>query len=198
MLKYTYQTIQPPFSLKFKEMSKGEIDSYCKWYLEQIQIRIEILQKAVNYSPGHQNWNADYTPASLEELGDWFAKQIENRNLDANEIEERLTNAPEWVRQIEMDTRELTNRTFSIAIDIGMYLSQVFLKNSNALKWECINKGNKNYVDYGQPVLAGFGEDFFNPVKMIVMLAYGISEHSKTGKSLKQLYDTWVKFIKIK
>jgi hypothetical protein len=76
-----------------------------------------------------------------------------------------------------------------------MYLSQVFLKNAKTLKWEFVKTGRRDYIDYGQPVLAGFGVDVFNPVQMMVTLAYGISDHKWTGRRLRQLYDIWVAFI---
>jgi formylglycine-generating enzyme required for sulfatase activity len=191
----SYEAIQPPFTLEFGEMSKGEIDQYCKWYLAQIPLRIAILQKAVNSSAGYERWKADYSPHSLEQLGEWFATQVESRDLEESEKEERLKEAPEWFRQVEMDTRELTNRTFSIAVDVGMYLSQVFLKNAKTLKWQFVKTGRRDYIDYGQPVLAGFGALVFNPVQILVSLAYGVSHHGKTGKDLRKLYDTWVAFI---
>ena len=71
----------------------------------------------------------------------------------------------------------------------------MFLKNYQSLKWQFIKTGSKNFVDFGQPVLAGFGKDTFNPVRMVITLAYGIVDPKKTEKSMKQLYDTWVNFI---
>jgi hypothetical protein len=80
-----------------------------------------------------------------------------------------------------------------MAIDIGMYLSQVFLKNIPVLKWKQILNGQKRHIDYGQPVFGSFGEIDFNPVYMMVVLAYGITHGTKKGASLRRLYEIWKK-----
>jgi hypothetical protein len=41
-------------------------------------------------------------------------------------------------------------------MDIGMYFSQVLMKNYPSLKWEQ-PLGNKRFADYDQPCLVGFG-----------------------------------------
>jgi hypothetical protein len=60
------------------------------------------------------------------------------------------------------------------------------------LQWEQ-QFGNKKDADYGQPVLVGFGPVAFNPVRLMVTLAYGVVSKKKTGKSLRELYDIWAK-----
>ena len=60
--------------------------------------------------------------------------------------------------------------------------------NRPALEWTQ-PFGKKNFVDYGQPVLVGFCAAPFNPVHMVVTLAYGLIRQSKTGKSLREIYD---------
>ena len=71
-----------------------------------------------------------------------------------------------------------------------MYLSQDFLKNHNTLEWTQQFK-NKRSIDYGQPVLLGFGAAPFNPVQMGVGHAYGLISNARTGKSLRELYGIW-------
>jgi hypothetical protein len=81
-------------------------------------------------------------------------------------------------------TRRLTDKTKSLATDVGMYVSQVFLRNHPSLKWEQ-PLGSKNYVDYGQPVVGGFGEKRkgqFNPVG--IMLAHAAT-HEFGGRGPK-------------
>lgn len=121
----------------------------------------------------------------------WFFDQSEARPRTWDEIQEieKGLSFP-----IEVPDKELTNRTFSIAMDIGMYVSQVFLKNHCALQW-CQLFGKKKDVDYGQPVLVGFGQVPFNPVRMMVTLAYSFVDKSKTGKRLRGLYDVWVNMV---
>ena len=185
----TYATIQPPFTLKFREMSKTELKDYFTWFQNILSQRMDELVSAVKQTPGFETWEADFTSESLDRLGEWFAARVETRSRTKDEIQEieGRSTCP-----IEVPGEELTNSTFSLAMDVGMYLSQVFLKNYPALRWDQ-PFGNKRDSDYGQPVLVGFGAVPFNPVWMLVTLAYGVISKRKTGKNLRELYDTWAK-----
>lgn len=186
-----YTIIQPPFTLKFSEMSKKDLKDYFAWFQDILPQRLGILASAVKQTPGFEAWQADFTPASLDLLGNWFAGQVETRTRANDEIQEIESRSP---YPIEIPTEELTNRTFSLAMDVGMYLSQVFLKNCPTLRWEQ-QFGGKRFVDYGQPVLVGFGAVPFNPVRMLVTLSYGVASKSDSGKSLRELYNIWAKMI---
>jgi len=96
--------------------------------------------------------------------------------------------------RIDIPRDELSNRTFSLAIDVGMYLSEVLIKNHPSLRWGQ-EFGSKLSVDYGQPVLIGFGAVPFNPVHMLVTLAYGLAGKKKNGEGLRQIYDIWSKLV---
>ena len=184
-----YSTIQPPFTLNFSEMSKAELRNYFKWFQDITPERIAQLAFVVQSSPGFENWQSDFSPDSLNALGDWFAGQIETRPRTKEEIDDFNAKAP---FPIEISDSELTNRTFSLAMDIAMYLGQVFLKNHPSLKWDQPLGGKRN-IDYGQPVLAGFwdGKVPFNPVGMVVTFAYGLKRQSRTGGGLREIYERW-------
>lgn len=188
----TYQIAQPPFTLKFWEMTKKELKAYCEWFHAQIPERIKEVAEAVRQTPGFEVWQADYTPASLDALGQWFAAQVETRKRTEGEIDEIKT---ESSFPIDIPSQELTNRTFSLAMDIGMYLSQVFLRNHRSLKWEQ-PFGNRKFIDYGQPVLVEFTSAPFNPVRMMVTQAYGLSDKTWNGNQLRKLYDIWSGMIR--
>jgi hypothetical protein len=87
----------------------------------------------VKSSPLFENWQPDFTPRSLDALGNWFATQIETRPRTREEIAEFDAQVP---FPIERSAVELTNRTFSLAMDIGMYLAQVFLRNHPSVKMD--------------------------------------------------------------
>ena len=187
----TYATIQPPFTLNFREMSKKELKDYFAWFQHVLPQRLDEVTRTVQQTPGFETWQADFTPASLDSLGNWFAAQVETRPRTKDEIQEIESRSS---FPIEIPGEDLTNRTFSLAIDVGMYLSQVFLQGHSALRWEQ-PFGNKKDVDYGQPVLVGFGAVPFNPVRMLVTLSYGMVSKRKIGKSLRELYDIWAKMV---
>lgn len=189
----TYATIQPPFTLKFREMPKKELKDYFAWFQNILPQRLDELTHAVKQTPGFETWKADFTPASLDRLGEWFAEQVETRSRTGAEIQEVRSRSS---IPIEISEEELTNRTFSLAVDTAMYFSQVFLRNHSALQWDQ-RFGNRKDADYGQPVLVGFGPVPLNPVRLLVTLAYGVVSERKTGKSLRELYDIWAKMIRI-
>jgi hypothetical protein len=187
-----YRIIEPPFTLKFREMSRQELNDYFEWFQIVRPQRIEELIQAVKESPGFEDWRADYSPGSLVRLGEWFAAQVETRPRTAEELEQvrRQQTFP-----IDVPGQELTNRTFSLAIDVGMYVSGVFLRNHPGLRWTALF-GNKQSIDYGQPVLVEFVNSPFNPVQMMVTQAYGLVDKTYKKGRLRELYDIWSKLVR--
>lgn len=189
-----YKIIAPPFTLKFREMSKEALKAYYNWYIQQIPERISILSKTIQNTPGYRTWNPDYSPDSLDNLGSWFAEHVEIRERTKKEIGELKAKAPVNFPSIEYPNWDLTNRIFSLALDIGMYLSQVFLRNCPSLKWHQRLTG-KTMIDYGRPALIGFGKMTFEPTHMVVVLAYSFAEKNKEGSSLREIFNTWKNMI---
>jgi hypothetical protein len=187
----TYKVIQPPFTLKFRQMSKKELTDYFQWFLGIMPDRINELSRAVRLTPGFEAWRPDKTPASLDALGHWLADHVETRQRteeELRELNEKINGGSPY--PIDISGKELTNKTFSLAMDTGMYLSQVFLQNHPLLRWTQ-EFGNKQYVDYGQPVLVEFNCGPLNPVWIMVTLASGLADKTRDGRRLRELYDYW-------
>jgi hypothetical protein len=171
-------------------MPKKELREYYAWFQDIMPQRIDELASAVRLSPGFETWRPDYKPDSLNALGHWFAAQVQTRPLTTEEEEEFSALVPN-----PRKTWELTNRTLSLAMDLGMYLSQVLLRNHSSLQWDQ-PLGSKRFIDYGQPVLMGFVRKVpFNPVGMMVTFAYGLARKTRTGKGLREIYDIWSRMI---
>lgn len=184
-----YKIVQPPFTLKFREMSKKELADYFRWFMGIMPARINELANIVSQTPGFEAWQPDKSPASLDALGDWLFTQVETRQRTEEELQEIKGHSP---YPIDVSGKELTNKTFSLAMDVGMYLSQVFLQNQSLLQWSQ-EFGNKKFIDYGQPVLVNFSSAPFNPVRMMVTLAYGLADKTWNGRRLREVYDYWAK-----
>jgi hypothetical protein len=75
-------------------------------------------------------------------------------------------------------------------MDIGMYFGQVVLKNLAGTRWDQSPK-NPRFVDYGQPVIMGFGIVSLNPVRIAVTLAYAFAAQERLGERLRELFDVW-------
>ena len=191
-MSMAYKIIQPPFTLKFREMTRKELKEYYHWFMGILPERVDELARAVRKTSGFESWQADATPASLDLLGEWLAVQVETRPRTEAEIQE-IKGRSKF--PIDIPTVELTNRTFSLAMDTGMYISQVMLQNNPSLRWDQ-QFGNKRFIDYGQPVLVEFSTGPFNPVHMMVTLAYGIKSKLRAGRGLRDVYEIWVKMVR--
>ena len=182
-----YTIIQPPLTLKFREMSKSELNDYFGWFLEVLPQRIKELASAVEESEPFENWHPDLAPTSLMSLGDWFVTQIQLRQRTGEEVQHIMSRVP---YPIEIRNQELTDRTVSLAVDIGMYFGQVLIRNHPSLRWtQPLN--DKRFADFGHAVLVNFGAVPLNPVRTAVTFAYGIADGRQTGNRLRELYDYW-------
>ena len=185
-----YPIIQPPFPLELRERSKKELEVYRAWFHQVSSERVAELTRAVRNTPGNEEWEPNATRDSLEPLGRWFEGQVETRKKTREEIEETRS---KLTFPVEIPEEELTNRTFSLAMDIGMYFGQVILKNLPGTRWDQPLK-NKKLAEYGQPVIMGFGPVPLSPVNVMVMTAYAISRQKPAR--LRELYDTWARMRK--
>ena len=187
-----YSIIIQPSDSDFQSMSRKELKEQFNWYLSQIPQRTEILAEAIHSTTGYDEWNPYFSPESLIPLGQWFAERVETRKLTEEEKARICSTTPDRLKSF-VGEDELTDRTISLAIDIGMYMAQVFLRNVPSLKWK-LQLGSKRNFDYGQPVLEGFGNKVcFNPTRMIVTLAWGLENRKRDGGGLRELYDIWRK-----
>jgi hypothetical protein len=191
-----YELIRFPILLTFKEIGKKELGAYYAWFMSILSDRLEILRNTVNATGGFEDWQSDYSPDSLNKLGHWFANNVQTRQRSKEEKAEIYRKAPPWFQEVKIEDKELTDETFSLAVDVGIYLSQVFLRNNKTLFWGQ-HLARKDDVDYGHAVLLGFGKLFFSPLRMTVALAYGIVYKRRTAEGLRELYDTWVKLIPV-
>ncbi len=181
-----YSIIQPPFpTLEFHKMSRPELERYAAWFMEVMPERIAGLEAAVRESS--PSWRADDSPQSLALLGEWFAGQVEARPRSEQEME-AITSRLKF--PIDVPSEELTERTFSLAMDVGMYFGRVVASNLPGARWDQSFK-NRRDSDYGQPIVVGFGDDALNPVWIAVTLAYGIASGNRSGDRLRELYDVW-------
>jgi hypothetical protein len=188
-MKAPYSIVQPPFDLKFEDRPKKDLVAYRDWFHAVMPERLAELTRAVTSTSRFENWKADLGPDSLGPLGEWFLREVETRKRTEEELGE-IKDGLSF--PIDVPDEELTNRTFSLAMDIGMYLGQVILKNVPGTSWDQPVKSPK-LVDHGQPVIKGAGKVPLNPVRITVTLAYGLAANKETGGGLRTIYDIWSK-----
>jgi hypothetical protein len=184
----SYDLLTPPFNPDFIGMPRDELARYRDWFLAVIPERVAQLERVVRATAGFEAWTADGTPGSLSALGQWFATQVSTRPLGADELkamEKRLS------YPIEISPEDLDHRTLSLAVDIGIYFSQVLMRNVAGLRWEQ-DLTDKRNADYGRLVVVGSGRVPLNPVAIMITLAYGFVRKSKTADRLAELYPIWV------
>lgn len=182
-----YKVVQPPFTLQFTEMTKPELRQYFAWFLKVMPERLQILGQAVSTTPGFTNLILDGSIESLSGLGEWFSVVAHERARTTDEISEIKSRS---AFPIPVPATELSNQTFSIALDIGMYFSQLMLDKHPHMKWDQPLK-DKKFIDYGQPVLIGAGRVPLNAVRLMVNLAYGLVSKAQTGTRLAEVFEYW-------
>jgi hypothetical protein len=181
----TYAIIRPPFTLRFGEMPKKELEAYAAWFHQVLPDRVGELTKAVKSTSGWEGWSPDLTPESLDPLGCWLEGQVATRKKTEEEIGEQRAKLK---FPVEIPGEQLTNRTFSLAMDVGMYFAQVVLEHLPGTRWAQAF-GSRKFVDYGQPVIMGFGKVPLNPVRIVVVTARTIADGKPA--ELRKLYDFW-------
>mgnify|MGYP006966082550 CR=1 FL=1 len=186
-----YFIIDPPLIVPFSEMTKIQAKKYFNWYKGQIPSRIAQLTKLITSTNGYENWHCDYSPDSLNDLGIWFMNHVEMISKTEQELSD-YDNIPEWLRSIiSIETETITNRTYSLCVDIGMYFCQVLIKNIGGVELILSKSKRHDDINFNQPVLVGNKNLEFNPSHIMQILAFGFAKKTKLSNRLRELFDIW-------
>lgn len=174
-----------------REWKPREARKYFDWFLGVIPERCVQLKEIARDIADQ----LDYSPESLKALGKWFCSVVTTQKKTAEEIERELAGMSERARKLGMGIHQdwtLTGESFSIAMDVGTYLGEVFRKQFPGLRWSLLTRP-KSHVSYNQPVLEG-GKMKIDPIDLVVIMAWGIADGSKGPDRLFELYNIWVSY----
>lgn len=190
----SYQIINNlPIDFIFNDKSKNELIQYAKWFDTNKEQRLKQLIEAVRTTKGFESWEADFTPTSLKRLGSWVKKHIKTEKISEELYKQKRLSIPKYISISDWD---LTNETYSILIDTGIYLGEVFIKNHNHLKWEQFFSKIKNDTDYGHMVIKGFGKDRLNALRVAYIIGLKMVDNKADEISIYKSYKTWESYLK--
>lgn len=183
-----------PFSAELNrvDIPKAELWEFFQRFTGALAERTTILTALIHTDEAFASWVPDKPPGSLETLGGWFMANVHTRPRTETEVfvEKSKSRFDFLVPPVT-----LTDRTFSLAADIGMYFAQVLMRLHPDLRWT-LPLGSKTFADYGQPVLHGFRN---GPTPKPLGVASTVAWRTSTGKGypyeLREALAVWSKHV---
>lgn len=193
----------PPTGIDYDSWDKHTADRYFKWFIEQIPIRMEYFQKRVADDLKIEKLLLDYSPESLITVWDWYIKVAIIEDVPAETIK-RIKQSPAYnlFGESYINKEQLSLNSILIQRDIGMYLAQVFLKESPKLQWtyehDPPSKKVKNVFN-NRPALTGFiGVNHpysFEPIHMVGVQGISVLEGDAKKQDLFDLYNQYSEWL---
>ncbi|MEQ8554991.1 MAG: hypothetical protein RIC06_14180 [Cyclobacteriaceae bacterium] len=180
-----------PIDYNFSSKSSNELKPYGQWFKDNKDQRLNYLTEAVQSSHGFESWQVDFSPESLKTLGDWLFENVETEKLSEKEYKAKRKAVPDY---ISINDWDLTIKTRSLLVDVGIYLGEVFIKNHD-LKWEQFFSKIKNHNDHGHMVITGFGKKVLNPIWIIYIMGLGFADKTKQASRLFETYERWKQYL---
>ena len=174
-----------PREFDFSHLTREEILAYKKWFFENESLRLTELRNKVKQS-GFSDLNLDFSPESLIGLGDFMAASIRTRPLTELEIAADRNKLPSYI--IDICPWDITDESYTLCLDIGIYWGNVFIKNHPNLSWELCRSRSRRDVDYGQIVIAYNPLSCVNPFRIMDVLAVKVAQDTFDRNDLYRLY----------
>ena len=110
---------------------KKSLSFYEYWFIENKEYRIQELSKAVNSTGKFENWCADFSPSSLDNLGIWLEENIKVIKIPDNEYKDIRLKVPHYIKLNDWD---LSIESRSLLVDVGIYIGEVFYSHISYVK----------------------------------------------------------------
>ncbi len=175
-----------PIDYDFSLKSKKELKLYEYWFIENKEYRIQELSKAVNSTGKFENWCADFSPSSLDNLGIWLEENIKVIKIPDNEYKDIRLKAPDYIKVNDWD---LSIESRSILVDVGIYIGEVFIHTYPMLRWEQNLSKRRGDNNFGHMVIKM--QIDFNPIWLMYILGLKLADHEEDGSCLSNLFKVW-------
>ena len=175
-----------PIDYDFSLKSKKELKLYEYWFIENKEYRIQELSKAVNSTGKFENWCADFSPSSLDNLGIWLEENIKVIKIPDNEYKDIRLKVPHYIKLNDWD---LSIESRSLLVDVGIYIGEVFIHTYPMLKWEQNLSKRRGDNNFGHMVIKM--QIDFNPIWLMYILGLKLADHEEDGSCLSNLFKVW-------
>lgn len=177
-----------PFSYDFSKRSIKELRQYRAWFFDNKQSRLDELNALIHRTPGYADWKMDYSKESLFQLGEFLKHVVEIRPLSPEVYKQQREYFPP---EIDILDWELTPRTVSILIDLGMYVGDVLIKNHPGLKWIQYPGRGKIDANYGHMVILINTNNWVNPTRAMYITGLKVAKGTFTQEWFINSYNFW-------
>lgn len=197
--KLDYKILIPPISKPFEDFNVQEAKSFFEWHINQIPSRIKYLGEI-------SSCKLDKTLQSMVSLWQWFLNCAEVENTPKKrmaELKQALEKSPFSQDILGESKVQFSLKTEYMIRDIGMYVGQFFVENSNKLYWSYHTDTDKDSFA-NIPLISGF-MDFeinppfpmqFEPNHMVGVVASNIFDQSQNVTDLFDLCSLWMNYAK--
>lgn len=88
--------------------------------------------------------------------------------------------------------RELRNRGYDLAADMGLTFAEKLIEQHKVLSWTLCKDDDPTYVFFNRPVIVGFRQNLdLDPMHILIIYAGKAVAHNVEPTSLWDLYRTW-------
>lgn len=174
-----------PYGYNFWDQNVRQLRKYRDWFIENKENRLDGLQKAYYAFCGKY---LDFTPESLKDLGEFFLHAIETEKLPPEEYAAKRAQFPP---EIPIDDFELTVRSLSIIVDVGIYLGEVMIRNNKNLCWEQYISRNKKEYERGHMVikLNDSLAPYMNPIPITHTIGLKLTHNKFSKEDIFNIYN---------
>jgi hypothetical protein len=153
------------------KLSKSEAKQFFTRFVGMAESRVAILRNAFAACTGRPESALDESPESLDVLWNWVTTAIGTRSPNKEEIAARENRLTSWIQSLigrgaainendarklrnnfELDQKELSADTITLAIDVGFYFAKVLIRRFTDIKWWL--ESQKSDSAYNKPTLA--------------------------------------------
>ncbi len=197
-----YKTIQLPLEKDVHETTEKEAEEFFKWFMNVIPERLKILKEVLKET-GYEPKRLDFSPKSLDYLGEWLTRHVTTRSLTQEEVKSFKTKYSGYIKKggleiplskiVQVPKWVFTDETLSFCWDVGIYFSKVLEKNVKGLKWNFVKKP-KNDAYYHYPVLLGFDKNNkvgLSPKDVIEVFVTKSIKKNGNPEKLTRLFEIW-------
>lgn len=172
----------------FKQVkNKDIIKTYEIWFFENKDYRIKTLENYIRTFAGFESLQMDFSINSLSEIEKWLETNIKTEPISEDEFERLRSIYPP---EIGIEKWDLTDVSYSILYDVGVYFGELVIHHFPNLKWMQYISASKLNVNLGHMVIqTKYKNCPMNPIWLIRILGFKLIEKKGNGNLLIELFN---------